>query len=692
MRAQKSLLPLVAVGGSLVALPASALELGDVTVQSRLGQPLRASIAYALAPHEQISDTCVTLSAGASSSGLPGIGRATLSIANGSILLTGRAPIREPMVAAHIVVDCTYTANLSREYMMFIDPAEPVVNQQPAAQTPSAATSAPVVAATAASPTPAAPRRAATTRPVNTAPIGKSTRYRVNSGDSLSRIAERIENRPIGLWAAVDVIFAANPDAFMDNDPNKLKAGSWLTIPSFDGSEPVVSVGSAPVVSVGSTADRVPEARTAEVPAAQAPVAPAVDKPVDSGATIASIDPYAASRDEAQVAAPDATGDLSPADVVLDTDNPFVDVGDTATADIVIPDTELAGPTTNSSSPNVPTAIITTREQGYSSSWLVWLAGSGLAIIIGLLLFGRVFRGRPSSAPIAPAADDQPARRATDQPSGSHPTLSDGDVDDDSPTEENLELDADLVMGTGLEVGSHVDKTGDFDFGSATAVDIELPFEPESSVMAGDTDMITSVRTDENTILDSEILPDDEDYDLSVILDATKMPQPDDITERDLQAVEVSADGDTISTDSYTINGEADFEALEILERDYQDEFTATQALNVEIARAAAQLSKDVGEDTPDENTGLTVAMPPRSPAEELDPTAEMPMGGEDLVDLDATGINETATVNMTADDYTLEMPSADNDDETREMPSADNDDETRDMEHRGEKAKSKAG
>ena len=39
----------------------------------------------------------------------------------------------------------------------------------------------------------------------------------------------------------MNAIFAANPESFLDNDPNKLKAGSWLTIPSLDGTAPVVA-------------------------------------------------------------------------------------------------------------------------------------------------------------------------------------------------------------------------------------------------------------------------------------------------------------------------------------------------------------------------------------------------------------------------------------------------------------------
>ena len=71
----RNLLPLVALGGGLAAAPAAALELGDVSVQSSLGQPLRASIAYALAPNEMLSSHCVSVSTGQSTGGLPGIGK-----------------------------------------------------------------------------------------------------------------------------------------------------------------------------------------------------------------------------------------------------------------------------------------------------------------------------------------------------------------------------------------------------------------------------------------------------------------------------------------------------------------------------------------------------------------------------------------------------------------------------------------
>ena len=45
----------------MMAAPASALELGELKIRSALGQPLRASIAYALNSREELYDFCVYL-------------------------------------------------------------------------------------------------------------------------------------------------------------------------------------------------------------------------------------------------------------------------------------------------------------------------------------------------------------------------------------------------------------------------------------------------------------------------------------------------------------------------------------------------------------------------------------------------------------------------------------------------------
>ena len=606
----RTLLPLVALGGSLAITPAAALELGELTVQSNLGQPLRASIAYALAPNEMLSDVCVAVGGGRPTGGLPGIGPSTISITDSSILIAGKSAIREPMLATRVTINCPYTPNLSREYMLFVDPA--AVSEARAATT--APVAAPVTLTVSEPAARTTPRRARTT-PADNTPIGQSTRYQVKAGETLGEIVGRIENRSMSLWPAVNLIFSGNPDAFIDNDPNMLKAGSWLTIPSFDGSVPDVAsaIYEPPILEEIS------------------------DTVVEETATVEEVAPL------------DRSSELRPGDVVLESDNPYVESAST----IVIPDTQLEGPTTSAESPNVPTAVISTGSRSESTSMIAWFIGGGLAIIGLLVLFGRRVRNRFRSTPLGTAAVASASFEQDD---------TDYVIEDDSPTEENLALDADLVLGTGLSDGTNMDIAQDFGFAATTDLDIDLPFEPQAA--DSETDIIPPVRETMESILESEVLPEDDDFDMSVIVDATKMPQPDDVTERDLRAVIVTPNDESLISDAYTISKEVDYD---ILEKDYEDEMSATQALNAEIARAAAELTQDLDETMSDDVTEemhlATVT--------ELDATAQLPAQEDDdtIETVTKPNPNDTAavTVNISADDQTAEMPVA-NDDETAEM------------------------
>ena len=637
--ATRSLLPLVAIGGGLAAAPASALELGDLTVQSNLGQPLRASIAYALAPNEMLSNTCVSVSPGRSTSGLPGIGSNTIRITERAIIISGTSAVREPMMATRVTIDYPYTPNLSREYMLLVDPAG--VPQTANVAAPTAA--APVEAAP-------APQAAPRARAVDSTPIAATGRYQVQPGDTLSKIAQRVQNRTIKLWPAVDLIFQMNPDAFIDSDPNKLKAGAWLTIPSLDGSSAPVVAADVPAPVEATTP--VVEPAAAEASAYEPPIVEATTEtaPAEMVAETVATEPLV-----------DTTADLKPGDVILADDNPFAEPADTPT--VVIPDTELEGPQTTSASPNVPTAIISTGSRSESTSLLAWLIGGGLAVIIGLLLFGRRIRERFGSTPIAPVAA-HPQRRASDRTEEvvaiADETIEEEvyDLEDDSPTEENLTLDAELVMGTGFDDSSDMEVAEDIGYPSPTEVDIELPFEPEP-VAEVETDIIPPVRAEIESILESEVLPDDEDYDMSVIMDATKMPQPEDVTKHDLKAVEVGASDDTLIADNYTISKEVDYD---ILEQDYEEELSATQALNQEIARAAAELTENLDEAGDDDVTSEM----PMATVTELDVTASLEQPEDDTAEMEQShDPSETGavTVNMTAEDKTAEMPAAGNDD-----------------------------
>lgn len=348
-RSRRCLSALIAVGSSLIALPAHALELGDLTIHSQLGQPLRASIAYTLAPNEQIFDTCTSLSPGRYLRGLPNINNAVIRVANGVITLTGKTPVREPMISAQILVNCPYAANIRREYMLFVDPATHVV-PLPAAR------SAPVTA---------------------TVPV-------------------------VPTVAAVPV----RPD----------------------------------VVPVPATE---PEAEPEVTQAAAEPEAePAIEF----------------------IEIHETTEDLKPGDIILDS--------------------PLPGPVTNSTS-SIVQAVVSDEP---SRSWMTWLAGSGIAVILTLLFFARRTRGEDTT-PVAARADVEP------------------ELSDDSPTAENVLLDADLITGTGLADGSEVDLAQDFGFAATTALDIELPLEPANDA----TDMIATLNIDESTILKVEVLPENDD-------------------------------------------------------------------------------------------------------------------------------------------------------------------------------------
>ncbi len=615
IRVNSRLPALVVVGSCIATLPASALELGDLTVQSRIGQPLRASIAFALAPNEQLSRSCVSLSAGIPPSGLPGIGRATLSIANGVILLTGASPVREPMIAAQVIVDCPYTPKIQREYMLFVDPigvGAPVSVAASTASGPTAIQPTNVQLTTVQPTTPRKSRRAS----VNREPILGSTRYRVLPGDSLSEIAQRVEHESIGLWPAVEAIFQANPRAFMGNDPNRLKAGSWLDIPIFDGSDPVTTnaalaeAAPAPGVAyeptfsdVAPVEDVAPVAETADVVAEP----DAVD--VIEGTPVADS------------AVETTTDDLRPGDIVLDYSSYEAPIVST---DIIVTDTQIENPATGSS----------------STSWFMWLAGSGAALILALLVFGRRLRGLFGSTPVGPAArldrrsavndaiNDNSIEDEIDEATAEEAyDLEAYDLGDNSPTTENpvLDLDANLFSGSGFEDGTDIDVAQDFGFAATTGVDIDLQFEPVAAgpesnpVLSDETDMLPTMPSEDPSILESEVLPlEEDDYDMSVIMDATKMPQPEDVTQQDLRAIEVSTGDETVISDNYTVNSEIDYK---IVEQDYEDEMTATQALNVEIARAALEISDSPSDES---DTAVTAEMP-LATVIDLDTTAQIP-------------------------------------------------------------------
>jgi hypothetical protein len=670
---------LVAAGGGLAIGSAAALELGELQVQSTLGQPLRASIAYALSPNEIINDRCVAIRAGGRD--LPGVTNASVRVSKGVISITGGSPVTEPMLSANVVVDCPYSAHVSRNYLLFVNPQDrPVTVARQS--TPAAATVA----------TPAR-RAAATTRPAPvTTPIFEGSRYLVQPGDSLSGIVLRLETGSITSAAAMSAVLETNPGAFINGDPDRLKAGSWLAIPSFTAA--VAAAPPAPAAqpqeemaavtdASADGADLYQGAETLEpdastrIPATE--FLPEVPEP-DVSESVATV------PDNAETGTADAAVD-EPATTEADYSSAYADlvagdvvVDEPATTDTAPVEPAAAAATARVVKPSAGTRIVGSPEPaGFSSNWLIWAAVALISAFGSYLMFWPKLRERFGSRPVGEgervpprtehvAPISVPESEMTVQEIKPTYDNVDFDLSDDSPTEENLALDADLVDGTGLDDSEDVDVNRDFGFAATMDLDMELPETPATQDSEPGTDIIPPPERPEDLVVSSEVLPDEDDeYDISMIVDATKMPDPAEVTERDLMAVPIDDTGQTRINDDYTIVDEV---AQDILEQDYEDELSATQLLHAEIEKAASELAETIGEDDP-------TAVASLDDEDEPDDNAGRIVGSEDdtSIEMQLTNLSEldlTATLEAQNDDSSDDLDvtaSIDAEDKTVEMP-----------------------
>lgn len=257
------------LSAGLYANDASALALGRVTVQSALGEPLRAEIDL---PQINAAEAESLRAAPATpevfrSQGLefsPSVNNMQVQLqrrADGTMYLrlTSSRPINDPFV--DLVIDATWSSgHIVRSYTMLFDP--PALRRPPAAVTASPQMAAPAAPAPAARALPAAPAAAPTPAPeiASTAPASPPTpatagrptpraaaaraaapapaaaspaagEVTVRAGDTAGRIAGA--NRPDGvsLDQMLVAMMRANPDAFVRGNVNRLRTGAVLQIP-----------------------------------------------------------------------------------------------------------------------------------------------------------------------------------------------------------------------------------------------------------------------------------------------------------------------------------------------------------------------------------------------------------------------------------------------------------------------------
>ena len=125
LRPQRAQL-LAAAVGLLLAAPVTtfALELGEASLKSGIGQSLLVEIPYRLAADERLTSACVGLvPALRAADALPTYTRVSrISITSTHIEIFDDRGVREPLIGLNVDVHCSTAPHFVRSYQLFVDP------------------------------------------------------------------------------------------------------------------------------------------------------------------------------------------------------------------------------------------------------------------------------------------------------------------------------------------------------------------------------------------------------------------------------------------------------------------------------------------------------------------------------------------------------------------------------------------
>lgn len=204
----------IAAASALSSGLAQALELGEVTLKSAPGQPLAAEIELRDVGNLTAPEIVPSLAspeefnkAGVDRQAYLGQLQFTPVIVPGGrsvIQVTSNAPLPDPLVK--FLVQVIYPAGrLMRDYSVLVDPAK----FAPPASEPARSAPAPAV----------------------TAANVRDDQYTTKSPDTLWEIAARVRPSGASVQQTMLAIQALNPDAFLDGNINRLRAGQVLRLP-----------------------------------------------------------------------------------------------------------------------------------------------------------------------------------------------------------------------------------------------------------------------------------------------------------------------------------------------------------------------------------------------------------------------------------------------------------------------------
>ncbi len=228
-----------------------ALGLGEITLHSALSQPLDAEIELFDVGDLTAEDMRVRLAPAEvfSRSGVDRLYffndlRFTPLLRGGKsvIRVVSTQPVREPYLN-FIVEVVRPNGQLYREYTVLLDPPSSSAYRSLAAP---AASTVPVSA-----PTVTRAEAVESSRPAVLPAAQQGNRYSVVSGDSLWKIAERLaaEARQATPQSLMRDLYTLNPQAFINGDINRLRAGAQLLLPDSLASAAAPAIAEAPLAA-----------------------------------------------------------------------------------------------------------------------------------------------------------------------------------------------------------------------------------------------------------------------------------------------------------------------------------------------------------------------------------------------------------------------------------------------------------
>ena len=246
----------IALIGSLVSLPVHALSLGRITVQSSLGEPLRAEIDISDISPQEASTLNARLG---SADAFKAAGLEFSQVLNGVeinlqrrpdgrsfLRLRGSRPVAEPFLDLLIQTN-TANGSLSRDYAVLLDPpsskstADAAASASPAITRPAAPTPSPAPSPAARTTEPPRPATASTgsapvarvepsARPAPAAASG-DRQVTVKPGETAGKLAAQNKPEGVSLDQMLLAMQRGNPNAFIGGNVNRIKAGAVVNLP-----------------------------------------------------------------------------------------------------------------------------------------------------------------------------------------------------------------------------------------------------------------------------------------------------------------------------------------------------------------------------------------------------------------------------------------------------------------------------